>query len=166
MEHLDLFKGVFLPYANFFIFMALAIYFFRKPLRLMAEKRRAKFDAALKQAQEAKEIAEAKNRELSLRLAKLDQEVSEIRRLTNDTGQFEAKRIVEEANQLGTHLKEEAKRLANAEIERARAELRQEIVDSVKAGVEAKIKAEFGRDAQLSLAKSHIGKLKSVQVDA
>jgi len=166
LEHLDLFKGVFLPYANFIIFMALAIYFFRKPVRAMAEKRRAKFDAALKQAQEAKDLAEAKNRELTARLAKLDDEVAEIRRLTNDTAQFESKRIVDEAHQLATHLKEEAKRLANAEIERAKNELRHDIVAQVKSGVESKIQAEFGQDAQIKLAKTRIGQLKAVQVDA
>jgi len=164
VEHLDLFKGVFLPYANFFIFMALAIYFFRKPLRAMAEKRRAQFDAALKQAQEAKDLAEAKNRELTARLAKLDDEVAEIRRLTANTAQFESKKIVEEANRLAAHLKEEAQRMANAEVDRAKDELRRTIVAAVKGGVETKIQTELNIEAQMKLAKSRIGQLKSVQV--
>ena len=165
MEHLDLFKGVFLPYANFFIFLALAIFYMRKPLKAMAEKRRAKFDAALKLAQEAKDIAESKNRELSARLAKLDQEVAEIRRLTNDTAQFEAKRIVDEANRLANHLKLEAQRLANAEVDRARSDLRREIVAAVKAGVEEKIRTDFGKEAQVKLAKTRITQLGSVHAD-
>lgn len=166
MEHLDIFKGVILPYANFIIFIAAAVYFFRKPLAEMSRKRRDTFEFSLKEATEARRLAEEKNRELTERLARLDQEISSIKSQTAEVAQKESERIVADANAMAKHIGEEARRMADAEVERAKIELRREIVRSVVEAVEKKLNTSFSREAQVQLTQKQIGALQAVKIDA
>jgi len=165
VEHLDILKGVILPYANFIIFFVVLIYIARKPIAGMVTKRRDAFLALVRQSREAKDLAESKNRELTARLAKLDQEIADIRNFTREAAERDAARIVEDANRLAGHLKEEAKRLADAEIERARQAIREEIVAAVKETVTERVKTGFERDSHLKLVQTRISDLKTLRAE-
>ena len=164
MHEVDTLMGVILPYANFFIFLGLAIYFFRKPARAGAAKKKEDYDRLVNEAKKAYEDASAKLAVLSERHAKLDQEVREIQSLAKVSADAEATKIIGDAERLAEHLKAEAKRIAAAEVDKAKQALRDEILASVKATVIEKFKADLNPAAQQELVKKRISELKSIQV--
>ncbi len=162
MEHVDPLMGIILPYANFFIFLGLAIYFFRKPAAAAAVKKRDEYAHLVNEAKKANDAAQAKLAELIRRQAQLDTEVREIQQLSKVTGEAEVQKILDDANRVATHLKAEAKRIADAEVEKAKGALRDEIVKSVHAGVVDKFKKELTADGQKALVQRRIADLKSI----
>jgi F0F1-type ATP synthase membrane subunit b/b' len=165
VEHVDMLKGVILPYANFFIFLGLAVYFFRKPARAAAAKKKADFDRLLAESQAVRDAALAKLAEFTRRHASLDREIEELRSISKQTATAEAVKIIADAERLAEHLKIEARRIAGAEVDKARAELRREIVDAVRASVTTKIRTELKADAHLMLVRQRIGELKNLQAE-
>jgi F0F1-type ATP synthase membrane subunit b/b' len=162
VEHVDTLMGVVLPYANFLIFLGLAIYFFRKPAAAAAAKRREDYLRLVNEAKKANDAAQAKLAELTRRQSQLDHEVREIQNLSKISAETEAKKIIEDAERLAVHLKAEAKRIADAEVEKAKAALRDEIIRTVHANVVDKVKNEMTADAQKSLVQRRIADLKSI----
>jgi F0F1-type ATP synthase membrane subunit b/b' len=165
MENVDPLMGIILPYVNFAIFFVLAIYFFRNPAAEAARKRRAEFEKVMLEASRAKEAADQRLAELNGRLAKLDKEVSDIRQLTKDSAQEEAAKILSDAETLAEHIKHEARRIADAEVQKARASLRSEIVKSVRDAVTQRIQSELDEKAQLTLVKKQIGTLNNIRAE-
>ncbi len=162
MEHFDWMLGFWFPYINFAIFLALAIYFFRKPLANMAAKRRQNYLSAVKVANEAKELAVAKLAEIDARLSGLDREVAAIIDTANQEAERESARIIDAANRLAANLREEASRIAEAEIVRARQELKMTVLNEVRAEVEKKIAAEFGAEQQIAFNLARTTSLQSL----
>jgi F0F1-type ATP synthase membrane subunit b/b' len=156
---------VILPYANFFLFLAAAIYFFRKPAKNAALKRRQDFEKILAEASAARAAAEARLQELQARMSRLDAEIADIKSMSKQAGELEAKRIVQDAERLSTHLKEEAKRVAAAEVENARKALRNEIVAAVSTTVSGKIRSDLTPERQISLVKRQVGELQHIKAE-
>jgi len=164
-EHIDTLKGIILPFANFLMFLALAIYFFRKPARAAAAGRRAAFQKLMGEARAAREEALAKLATLKKREAALSVELDEIREIARSTAQMESAKIIADAEQMAKHLQSEATRIAQAEVSKARHELRREIVEAVWAGVTQKLKTELNADAQHTLVHNKINELKQLHAD-
>lgn len=157
--------GVVLPYTNFIIFIVLAIYFFRKPAKAAAEKRREEFLKLMQEAGQAKNLAEAKLRELEQRKQGLDKELQEMRQIAVQAAESEAQRIVNDAKTLGEHLKAEAKRIAEAEVLKARDGLRREIADAVRDAVEGRIRRDLNSESQVDLVRRQLTGLQSVRME-
>jgi F-type H+-transporting ATPase subunit b len=164
-EHVDPLMGIILPYANFAIFLALAIYFFRKPAKAAAAKKREAYEKLLAESKAAHAEAEQRLAEMRARQAGLDKEIADLKATAQAAAEVEAAKIVGDAERLAEHLRQEARRIAQAEVDKARAALRQEIVESVREGVTQKLKAELTGDAQLTLVRSRIGDLKSIRAE-
>ncbi|MEY4630326.1 MAG: hypothetical protein RIQ81_446 [Pseudomonadota bacterium] len=164
MENVNTLTGIILPYFNFAVFIALCVLFFRKPLRQIAEKRRADFESHLREATRAKQEALEKNRELTERLRKLDAEIEDIKNSVVEAAQKDADRIVHDAEAFSRNLLEDARRMADAEIERARVLLTSEIVASVRTAVEAKIRSDLKPADHLSLINQNVGSLGELNV--
>ncbi|MCX6109257.1 MAG: hypothetical protein NTZ90_06600 [Proteobacteria bacterium] len=164
-EHIDTLKGIILPFANFFIFLSLAIYFFRKPARAAAAARRAGFEKLMAEARAAKEEALAKLADLKKRELALETELAEIREIARSTAQMESDKILADAERMAKHLQAEAKRIAEAEVNNARQKLRREIVDAVHSGVSQKLKVELGVEAQRQLVRSKTNEMKQLHAD-
>lgn len=164
-EHVDPLMGIILPYANFAIFLALAIYFFRGPARVGALKKREAYEKLLAESKAVHAEAESRLAEMKRRQAGLDQEIADLKATATTTADMEAAKIIGDAERLADHLRSEAKRIAAAEVERARATLRQEIVDSVRESVTNKLKTELTSEAHLSLVKNRISDLKTIRAE-
>ena len=162
MEHVDPLMGIILPYANFAIFLGLAIYFFRKPAAAAAAKKRNEYTRLVNEAKKANDEAQARLAELTRRQLQLDTEIKEIQGLAKMTADTESQKIMEDATRIAAHLKAEAKRIASAEVEKAKATLRDEIIQSVRASVVDKVKTDLTTDGQKSLTERRIADLKSI----
>ncbi|MCX6104753.1 MAG: hypothetical protein NTY08_02860 [Proteobacteria bacterium] len=165
-DHFDVLMGVILPYANFAIFLGLAIYFFRKPAAAAAKKRREQYSKLVAEATAARDAAVSKLNELKNREESLADELASIKADSRESAEQEASKIVADAERLATHLRAEAGRIAAAEVAKARAELRKEIVDTVTASVKEKLVRELSVDTQLVLARKKIDELKHVGADS
>ena len=78
-DHFDVLMGVILPYANFAIFLGLAIYFFRKPAAAAAKKRREQYSKLVAEATAARDAAVSKLNELKNREESLSDELASIK---------------------------------------------------------------------------------------
>ena len=139
MEESNLLSSVVFPYINFIIFFAICFFFLKKPIVSFFKKRKEEFDAYYKEAFSLKEECEKKNQELIQRKNNLDNEIKEILESTRKSAQLEAESILSQAKNLAEHLKQETIRLASAEIEKKRQELKEEILSLVKKEVQSTI---------------------------
>lgn len=153
MEGVEILSGVIFPYINLIIYIAVAIFLFRKPLANMAKKRRDDFLKVKAEAEAAKLEAEQKLKEVNARLSNLDNEIANMKQRSFDQAKLESDRIIEDATRLADHLKKEAKSIVEAEMLAAKAELQNEVLKLVKANVTEKIQKEFDSDRQLQLVQ-------------
>lgn len=162
MENVDPFMGILVPYINFAIFIGAAIYFFRKPARAAAEKKREQFELERAEAQKAKLDAEQALFQLESRLGSIQAEIEDIRHTAKRGAEMEAERIVASARELAGHLQQEAERIAANEVEKARQSLRDEVIAQVKSSVTQRLRNDLSEGDQSRLVESRIGKLKEV----
>lgn len=153
-DHFDWIKGFFFPYINFLIFCVLLIMFSRKALKEMFAKRRQDFLALVEAAKRAQTEAEEKLRDLNRRLEELDVEVVRIKESARQEGEEEAKRIIEQGKILALFIKDEARRVAQAELMQARSDLQKDLLCSVHEQVRSKLCQDMTMEAQ----KQHIQK--------
>lgn len=156
---------VILPYVNFVLFFVAAIYFFRKPAKKAALSRQAEFEKIQREAGAARDAAEKHLHDLQQRQNVLDGEIAEIKAMAKQAAQLDAQRIVADAERLATHFKEEAKRVAAAEVESAKAALRREIVAAVRDSVSGKIQKEMNAERHITLVKRQVGELRSLKAE-
>lgn len=117
-----------LQVVNFTIYLGAIIFFARGPLREMFKGRYDGFFSAVKRAEAAKAEAEMKRKEIQDRLAKLEATRDEsIQKARSDAAALR-NQIVEEAKLLSAKLKADAERTAQLEVERAKYELREELL--------------------------------------
>ena len=165
MEHLDPLMGVILPFTNFFIFLGLAIYFFRKPAREAAAKKRNEFLRVMNEAKKSYDDANDKLTQLKNRQANLDAEIADLKRTSDLSTKTESEKILADSTRLASHLREEAKRIAAAELAKAKATLRHEIVAAVSANVTQKITKEVTKDKHLEIVRRNISELKTIKAE-
>ncbi len=161
MEHFNWTTGFWFPYINFFIFLFLAIYFFKKPLANLAKGRREKFEEQMRIATEAKRIAEEKLLEIKTRYQQLDQELALLREQAEEATKRESERIVNDARALADHLKREAQQVAAAEVSKAKDALQQLIVESVREKVLATILSEFDAEKRAEYQMKRVADLQN-----
>jgi len=162
MQHVDLIKGIIIPYANFFVFLLLAYFLMKKPFAAMVLGRRKSFEELLHKANQEKEEAMARAQKLEAKLNSLYDEVEKIKENAKLIGSKEADKIVLEAEELAKHLIEEAHRVAAAEVTRAKNELRAEIVQEVMKDVRKKIQQDLGEKTKLEIVHRQVEVLKNL----
>lgn len=164
-SHVDPLMGIVLPYVNFFIFLVLLVYFAKKPAAVAAKKRQEDFKQLMAEATRAKEEAEARLKQLNAQHSLLANEIEEIKSTFQAVAATEAAKILSDAEAFAANLKQEAHRIAEAELARAKQSLREEIVSAVKKNVTLKIQTEMTAEAQLALVQRQIKDLHTVQTE-
>ncbi|MDZ4082686.1 MAG: ATP synthase F0 subunit B [Bdellovibrionales bacterium] len=113
---------------NFVLYMGLVVYLAKKPIQEMFQGRYDGFFSALKKAEAAKAEAEAKRKEIQDRLTKLETTREESIQKAREEAAALRNQIVEEAKSLSSKLKADAEKTAIIEIERAKTELREDLL--------------------------------------
>lgn len=111
---------------NFAVTFGLLAYFVTKPIRKGLAGRREGIEKALKEAQDAKEKAEARYAEYDEKLTKASAEIDDIYASIKREGELERDRIIAEAKEMAQKISQDAEKAASREIAKAKAELRQE----------------------------------------
>lgn len=163
-HHLDFFSAVGIPYFNFFVFLAAFIVFFRKPLLQMASARRDTYLSASKEAAQALDAARKIFDDVKRRFDALDQELTDFRKQSEVLAHDEAKRLLDETERFTRQLKDETARLAKDAVERARIELREEVVKAAKSLAADRITKELDAAAKEKILKARITSAASMSV--
>ena len=139
MEEFDWIHGALLPYTNFTIFLVLLIYFARKPLAGIVQDRYQKYVDLHAEAKQAYETAKEKHDELQQKLAGLQKEIDELNEISIQNAKHEYDAMVAQAKELGAHIIDEARMIADAEVEAAREQIKKEIITQLTDNVQQKI---------------------------
>ncbi|HEX9444157.1 MAG TPA: ATP synthase F0 subunit B [Candidatus Binatia bacterium] len=135
-EHAAGAASLLFPFINFLIFLFL-VYRFVFPLaRDFFKKRRDDMAAAVDEAEAARRQAEGILADYRGRLARLAEELREIRELFLAEAEKEKARLLTEAQEIAARVKTDADFLAEQEIRLARQELRREIVEAAEKAAE------------------------------
>ncbi len=162
MENVNWLTGIVFPYLNLIIFLILAVKFLKGPLLGMISGKKEEYLQMVQVANSAKQEALEKHEALQKKLNDLSAEVDEIRNRATKQAEQEAEKIIANAHALAKHLKTEAKRIAEAEVEMARRELQDEIIAGVQNKVIEKIQQQFGSDKQKALFLSQVKTLDTI----
>lgn len=120
--------AVILQAVNFAIYAALVIFFIRKPIRSYFESREAGFRQALVKAQEARREAEQKKTEIQNQLNELQSTQAESVEQARAEAETLKARIIQDAKDMAQRLREEAQRTTDFEVQRAKNELREDLL--------------------------------------
>jgi F-type H+-transporting ATPase subunit b len=123
-------------FVNFAILIALFTYLFRDKVKSFLTERRAEVEQQLQEAARLKAEAEVKHKEYSERLAKLDQELGQIKADMIAAGKAERDRIVAEAEHKAARLRREAEFIVEQHVKQLRADLSHEAASEAIAAAE------------------------------
>ncbi len=155
-HHLNFFSAIGIPYFNFFVFVAAFVFLFRKPLLEMVAARRQNYLSASKEAAQALDAARKAFDEVKQRFDALDRDLADFRKQSESAAHEEARRMIDETERFTRQIKEETARMAKEAVERARVELREEIVEAAKGLAATRISKELDAAAKEKILKSKI----------
>jgi F-type H+-transporting ATPase subunit b len=146
-------------FVNFFVLVSLFIYLFRDKVTSSLKARRAAIENELNEAARLRKEAEAKHKEYSERLAKLDQELEQIKREMIAAGTKERDRIVAEAEEKASRMRKESEFIIEQQVKQLREEITREASEgAVAAAEQLLLKATTSFDQQ-RLAQEYLAAL-------
>lgn len=154
------------PYLNFLIFLAILVYFARKPLALLASKRKIAFDTHYKAASDTLNEAKKQLEELQKRNKTLDSEIESLRAAALLEAQNEARRIIEDGKKLASLLLEDAKKMRDAEYLHAQKELEKEALALAKIAVIKKLEKDFDKTKDQKFVEDRLKEMSTLKVTA
>lgn len=135
-EHAASVGELIFPLVNFLIFLYLIKRFVLPLARDYFKSRREGIAQSIREADEAKQRADALVRDYKNRLAKLTEEIRSIREALRAEGEREKAKLLAEAGEIAQRIQADADFLADQEVRLARQELRREIVAAARAAAE------------------------------
>ncbi|MES2613852.1 MAG: hypothetical protein V4591_00385 [Bdellovibrionota bacterium] len=119
--------SIFWPYFQFAVFIIAAVYFGKKPIKAMLEKRRDDFRAKLSEAHEAVYLAAKRVKEYEAKVASLEDELRALKERNLEDARLERERIIAEANKASVIILKDAERTAVELINSSREEIKREL---------------------------------------
>jgi F-type H+-transporting ATPase subunit b len=162
MEH-EIPKVVLYQAINFLCLVGLLYYFLRKPTKAYFAKRHDDLTSAIREAKRLKDEAEAKHQEYVLKIKNLEAESTKILNQIKAEGEASKTRMIEEARRISETIQTEAKRTANNEVEKARAELYDDVLEQALVGARTLLTKSVAEKDQLRLQKEFVEKIEAVQ---
>ena len=157
--HHSLVKEYAFKIINFVVIFGIVIYFARKPIKNMLKQRTEMIEKSLKEATEAKELAQKALQEVQTRIQTKDKEIEEIIAVSKRSGEQERERIIEESNRLKEKLFEQAKVNIEYELKGAKEAIKAEAVEIAMELAEKKIKEKLTKEEQEKLLKESLTKM-------
>jgi F-type H+-transporting ATPase subunit b len=128
--------GLIASFVNFAVLILLFVYLFKDSLKKFLVERRASVERELLEAARLKAAAEAKHKEYSERLAKLDQELAQIKADMIAAGKKERDRIIADAEHKAARMRRETEFIIEQQIKQVRVDLSREAADAAVAAAE------------------------------
>ncbi len=153
-------------FVNFFVLIGLFVFLFKDKLKSFLKERRAAIEVELNEAARLRAEAEAKHKEYSERMAKLDQELAQIKREMIAAGEKERDRIVADAEEKASRMRKEAEFIIEQQMKQLREDLKRETGDAaIEAAEQLLVKATTSFDQQ-RLAQEYLAAMQKGSGDA
>ncbi len=159
-EQVSLFKAYFWPVINFFVLVVLLVYAIRKAdLKGYFKKRTELIEQSLKEAREAKELAQKALSQVEERLRVKDKEMDELISAARMSGEKEKARLVEEGAKLQDKILEQAKTNIDFEVKQAKSAIKKEAAELAMELAEKKLREKMTREEQMKLLEESVAKI-------
>ncbi|MFH0932784.1 MAG: F0F1 ATP synthase subunit B [Nitrospirota bacterium] len=157
--HAPWWKDYFWKIINFGILFIILYKFGKKPLQSMLKQRTEMIEKTLKEAREAKELAEKALREVDVRLKEKDKEIQEILSVTRRSGETERENLIEQGDKLKEKILEQAKANIAFELKHAKEAIKAEAAEIAIELAEKKLKEKLTTEEQEKLLEESIAKI-------
>jgi F-type H+-transporting ATPase subunit b len=159
-ESASIFKAYLWPVINFLILVVVMAYVLKKmDIRGFFKKRTELIEQTLREAREAKELAQKALSEVEERLKVKDTEIAKIIAGAKQSGENEKARLIEEGDKLKTRILEQAKTNIDYEVKKAKESIKEEAVEIAMELAEKKLKEKLSKDEQLKLLEESLAKI-------
>jgi len=158
--HQSLFKAYLWPVVNFLILAFLMFYVLKKmDIKGYFRKRTELIEQTLREAKEAKELAQKALAEVEERLKVKDKEIEEIIASAKFSGEREKARLAEEGVKMKEKILEQTKTNIDYEVKKAKEAIKAEAVEIAMELAEKKLKAKLTKEEQLKLLEESVAKI-------
>jgi F-type H+-transporting ATPase subunit b len=123
------------------------------------KKRTELIEQSLREAREAKELAQKALSEVEERLKVKDTEIEKIIAAAKQSGENEKTRLIEEGDKLKNRILEQARTNIDYEVKRAKESIKEEAVEIAMGLAEKKLKEKLSKDEQLKLLEESLAKI-------
>jgi F-type H+-transporting ATPase subunit b len=144
---------------NFGILFFIIFKFGKKPLQDFLKKRTELIEKSLKEAKEAKELAQKALSEVEERLKARDREIGEIVSSAKESGEKEKARLIEEGSRMKEKILEQARTNIAYEVKRAKETIMEEAAAIAIELAEKKLKEKLTKEEQLKLLEESLAKI-------
>jgi F-type H+-transporting ATPase subunit b len=156
----SLLKAYLWPVINFILLVVLLTYAMKKAdIKGYFRKRTELIEQSLKEAKEAKELAQKALAEVEGRLKALDKEVEDIIASAHLSGGKEKGRLVEEGDKLKEKILEQARTNIDFEVKQAKEMIKKEAVEIAMKLAEKKLRDKLTKEEQLKLLEESVQKI-------
>lgn len=157
--HTSIFKEYMWQIINFGILVFVLVKYGKKPFQSFLKQRAELIEKTLKEAREAKELAEKALREVDVRLKEKDKEVEEILSITKRSGEVERDNLMEQGERLKEKILEQAKANIAYELKHAKEAIKAEAAEVAIELAEKKLKEKLTKEEQERLLDESITKI-------
>jgi F-type H+-transporting ATPase subunit b len=147
------------PVINFAILAFILVFFGRKPAKEYFKKRTELIEQSLKEAKEAKELAQKTLDEVRARLNNTDQEIEQILEAARKSGEREKSEIIAEGERLKEKIIEKEKANIEFELQKAKEKIKSDAALMALELAEKQIKEKLGKKEQVDLVDDYIKRL-------
>jgi F-type H+-transporting ATPase subunit b len=144
---------------NFGVFALIMARLAGKPLRQFVLDRHSRIRKDLDEAAHLRTEAEAKLREYEKKVANADAEIEALLATLRNEADAEKERILAAAADQAARIKTEAERQIQAEIARARGELRRGVIEAAVGAAAEILKKQVGADDQRKMAERYVSEI-------
>jgi F-type H+-transporting ATPase subunit b len=157
--HTPLWKDYLWKIINFGILVFILYKFGKKPFQSFLRQRTELIEKTLKEAREAKELAQKAFQEVEERLKTKDMEIEKILSASKSTGEDEQKRLLEQGDKLREKILEQARANIEYELKHAKEAIKAEAVEIAIEIAEKKLKEKLTKEEQEKLLAESIAKI-------
>lgn len=147
------------PVVNFAVLVFILVFFGRKPMKSFFQKRTELIEKSLKEAAEAKELAQKTLNEVKERLKNTDREIEQILEAAKKSGEKEKEAIIAEGQRLKEKILEQAKANIDFELQKAKEAIKSDAALMALELAEKQIKERLGQKEQEALIDDYIKRL-------
>ncbi len=159
--HASLFDEYKWKVLNFVILVVVLVWFAKKPLQEFLKKRTELIEKTLKEAQEAKELAQKALSAVEDRLKLKDKEIEEILSRSKDSAEREKELLIKQGEQMKEKILEQAKNNIDYEVRLAKEAIKAEAVEVAMELAEKKLKEKLTREEQIKLIEESLRRMET-----
>ncbi len=149
------------PVVNFSVLIIVLVFFARKPVAEFFKNRTALIEKSLREASEAKELAQKTLDQVKERLRNTDSEIAQIIEAARKSGEKEKEAIIAEGERLKERIIEQGKANIDFELQKAKERIKSDAARMALELAEKQIREQLGQKEQEALIDDYIKRLEA-----